>query len=143
MRVDFNGSGFSAEMGNEPAKQSSTPPEKELKIKGIKHIEVLILGVFALIFALVLIPLGISVNIGVDMLQIIDADTTDYVIMFAFGAIIFFALSATLATVACCLHRKGEKNNISMIGFILSIMAYIVGSIALLYNILGIILHLV
>lgn len=140
MRVDFNGNGFFAEMGSSQP-QPTQPQENEIKIKGIKHVEVLTLGILAVIFALILVPMGIIVNLGVDALKIIQVSTTNYVVMFAFIAIVLFALSMTLATIACLLHRKGEKNNISLIGFIMSIIAYVVGSIAIIYNILGIILH--
>lgn len=139
MKVDFNGDGFFAQMEN--TQTDGNTPEQEVNLKGIKRIEVLFLGMLALIFALILVPLGIVVNVGVDMLKIIQVNTTDYVIMFVFGAIILFALSVALATIACYLHRKGEKNNISVIGFILSIMSYIVSSLAIIYNILGLILH--
>lgn len=136
MKVDFNGSGFSASMNE----NDGNATEKMFDLSGqktLKNAIIPITGGLALFFAILLIPLGFFSNTAAQfLLGIFDVTYVNFMSMYIFSLVILFSLSLVLSILSMALRKRGDNDTVKTVGLVLSVTAIPISTLGLIYNVL-------
>ena len=139
MRVEFNNNGFSANMNSSyDHEQHHGEKISELPFRGFG---VLLLGIIAIAFSVIELPLGLFINISYDALSSALGITAMHwaVVLFAISVIIA-VMSVACGIIAIVCYSKSAKQTVDVVGMVLSIIAFIISTFCLILNIVGFIL---
>ena len=154
MKVEFNGNGFSTNMGgnnstsNNGHAQSEQVVREILEKKPIKNFLPLVLGIIALVIALVLIPFGLIATTATTsgtstfLFELFDLSQASFVMAYIFMILIVALISCTLGIIACVVYAKSDKKGVAMAGLAVSILSFVVVAMGMTYNIIAIVLNM-
>ncbi len=135
MRVDFNASGFSAEMDS-PAASATLSLEKGGA--ALKAQRTLILGIIAFIISLGNLPFGLFMNMSTEILShFVGVGLPHWVfVLFAFSAIML-AISILCGVFSIISFAKSKRQMTDAIGMAMSIISFVISCTCILLNIVG------
>ena len=135
MKVQFDGNGFSAEMGD----VGRVPQTPKLPEGLSKKSMGLILGIVALVVALATLLMGFIASSGADLWQsAFGAAPVRYVLLMSVICFVLGAVSVACGVTSIVFYAKSAKDTPALIGLILSIIAFVVCFAALIFPLIAV-----
>ena len=138
MRVEFNENGFSANIH-----ENGYPHTDEYVLfrNGIKKQTALILAVVSLVIAALLLPFGLFMNIGTDLLaHLLGENLTHWTTVLLVLSFLLMAISVLCGVLAMVLARKAKQEGITLAVMMLAVFSFVLCAACLVLNILGLII---
>ncbi|MBQ9773245.1 MAG: hypothetical protein IJW49_11995 [Clostridia bacterium] len=137
MKVQFDGSGFSAQMGEEQVRSNATKLDNKLTKKQMG----LVLGVLALVTSLALLLFGFVGSASVDVLySFFGMPTLRYVLLMTVICLVIAAVSVSCGIVSVVSYAKSAKETGDLVGMILSIISFVVCFVSMVMHLITMLL---
>ena len=138
MRVEFNENGFSANMNENGYPHTDRPIFFGSSIK--KQVA-LILAVVSLVIAALLLPFGLFMNIGTDLLaDLLGENLTHWTTVLLVLSFLLMAISVFCGILAIVQARKVRQEGMTLAVIMLAVLSFVLCSACLVFNILGLVI---
>ena len=137
MKMEFNSNSFSASMSRGEA--PTLPNAGRFVSSLLKDNKVIVLGVLALFIALLNLPYGLFTNFATEFVREVYASGVGYwlTVMLILSSVMILT-SIALAVFATVIFATKEKRSLDILGFIFSILSYVVSACCIVLNIISI-----
>lgn len=138
MRVEFNGSGFSADMND--GNENFTCCQSDFK-NIITHNWPLVLGIFSLILSVINLPFGLFINLNKQIFKNANEVNLSYwmAILLVFS-VVFVIVSILSGVFSILCYSKSCKKTTDVAGVLLSIVSFLVCATVITLDVVGLII---
>ena len=136
MRVEFNGTGFHAEMNQSEDARNSNSVSPALFFQNEKP---LFFGLIALVVAMINLPFGIFMNLSTEAItKIFESSASQWIAVLCVISCVIICASITLGILSICYFSKSKKNSNDVVGLAVAIFSFAICVIGVVLNIAGV-----
>ena len=103
-----------------------------------RNLGALLLGIIAIVFSIIELPLGLFINLSYDALNsALGITATHWVVVLFAISVIVAVLSIACGIISIVCYAKSAKQTVDIVGMVLSIISFVISTSCLVLNIVG------